>query len=366
MASDDWAIVVGIKSYFDPALAGLEGPENDAKEFYDWTVSTDGGAVPKPQATLIVSSDYHPPFTNAASAMPTAEGIKGAFDHLRSIADENEGKGLGREVGRRLYLFFSGHGFAPSQNDDLTALLTAEASIANAQLTHVIGSYMADFFWRAKFFEEILLFMDCCRSVMDCAQLYKPYEDERASDFYTVRRFYAYGARTAKESREWKMPDGQYHGVFTRTLVDALGGTGCDPSDPSKITAESLRDQLYNGFKNFMSDQDRNRPDLPKEPEVVYEQKPGANFTIVTRVSLVQRIFGRNMAAKFPVTILVSPERVGRRATARDKDLAVVSEETLAARTTLSLERGFYALDIAGDDEPTMFEVTGAGTEIHV
>lgn len=364
MARDDWAIVVGIKNYVDPDLAGLQGPENDAKDFYDWVVSSDGGAVPKGQATLIRSSDYHPPFKDPATAMPNPEAIKAAFDHLLSIADQNEKKGLGREVGNRLYLFFSGHGFAPAQHDELTALLTANASIANAQLTHVIGSYMADKFWRGKFFNEILLFMDCCRSVMDCAQLYMPWTDERATDYYKVRRFYAYGARVAKESREWQMPDGKFHGVFTKTLLDALGGSGYDPRDPALITAESLRDQLYNGFKHFMSAADQTRPDLPKEPEVVYEQKPGSNFTIVARANLAQRIFGLKKIAKYPLTIVASPGCVGRKAIVSDAKLATVSELTLVARTPLSLESGFYELAVAGEAEPIPFEVIGAGSEV--
>jgi hypothetical protein len=365
VAGDDWAVVVGIKNYADPDLAGLQGPENDAREFYDWVVSATGGAVPEAQAKLILSSDY-PPFTTVANAMPTADVIKHAFDHLRSLADENENKGLGRNVGRRLCLFFSGHGFAPSQHDELAALLTAEASVAGAQLTHIVGSYMADFFWRARYFEEILLFMDCCRSVMECAQLYKPYEDERATDFYQVRKFYAYGARVAKESREWQMGDGRYHGVFTRTLVDALSGTGYDPGDASIITAESLRDQLYNGFKKFMSPSDQKRPDLPKEPEVVYEQKPGGNFTIVTRANLVQRMLGLKTVPKYEVKLLVSPARIGKKATVRDKSLGALKEETLGAGTTLQLERGFYVIEIAGEPEPITFEVTGAGDEVHV
>jgi len=111
MAKDDWAIAVGVKSYFDPDLGGLEGPENDANEFHKWVVSRDGGAVPRGQAQLILSSMYHPPFQSASDAMPTAEAVKAAFDHLRSIADENQKKENGRVVGRRLYLFFSGHGF---------------------------------------------------------------------------------------------------------------------------------------------------------------------------------------------------------------------------------------------------------------
>ena len=366
MASDSWAIVVGIKDYFDPDLAGLQGPENDAREFHRWVSSPAGGAVPAAQIKLIVSSDF-PAISTQADAMPTAAAIKSAFDHLRTVADDNESRGLGRIVGGRLYLFFSGHGFAPAQSDDLTALLTAEASIASGQLAHIIGSYMADFFWRARYFEEILLFMDCCRTVMDCAQPYKPYVDERATDFYQVRRFYAYGARAAKESREWKTPeDGQYHGVFTRTLITALTENGFDPKDPSKITAESLRDQLYNGFKGFMSPADRQRPDLPKEPEVVYEQKPNSNFTIVTRTNVLQRVLGLGTTPTYDVKVTVDATRVGQPANLLGGDLKVQKALTLVDPMTLNLERGLYAIEVEGLATPTAFEVTGAGSEVHV
>lgn len=363
MPKDDWAIVVGIQRYFDPGLTGLQGPENDATDFYKWVISSEGGAVPEGQAKLIRSSDF-PPFTTESGAMPTRTAIKEAFDHILSVADDNERKGLGRTVGNRLYLFFSGHGFTPSHHDELTALLTAEASVADAKLTHVIGSYMADKFWRGKFFKEVMLFMDCCRDIMDCAQLYTPYDDERGTDFYKGVRFYAYGARVAKESREWMMADGLYHGVFTKTLMDGLGGAAYDPDDPSKITAESLRDQLYNGFKNFMSAADRKRPDLPKEPEVVFEQKPGGNFTIVTRGNFAQRILGRTKGTTYQVTIFASAPRLGKKASIRNSKLDVVSEQTLVAQTTLSLPRGFYAIDFGDSAEEVTFEVTGAGGEV--
>src|SRR4051794_20882261 len=144
MGKDDWPIVVGVKNYPDPDLAGLEGPEIDAKEFHDWVILGNGGDVPPGQAIPILSAEYNPPVTSPATAMPSQDKLKAAFDQLLSIADENEKKGFGREIGNRLYLFFSGHGFAPDQQDELVALLTANASIAEAQLTHVIGSYMAD------------------------------------------------------------------------------------------------------------------------------------------------------------------------------------------------------------------------------
>jgi len=361
MARDDWAIVVGIKNYADPDLAGLQGPEIDAQEFHAWVTSSGGGAVPPGQARLILS--------DPATVMPTPEAIKAAFDHLLSIADANEQKGLGRVIGDRLYLFFSGHGFAPDQNDELTALLTADASIAHAQLSHVIGSIMADTFWRGKFFKEILLFMDCCRSIMECAQLYAPYPIERATGYDQVRRFYAYGARVAKESREWQMADGQYHGVFTKTLLDALGGSGYDRDNPAVITAFSLSDQLYNGFKGFQSPADQANEDLPHEPDVDFEHKPSNNFTIVGSAGPVlrtfRRTFGRKPVAKYPVTIVARPSHVGKAATLSDAKLAVLSQLTLAVGTPLSLELGFYSLAIAGEPEPILFEVIGPGGEVH-
>jgi hypothetical protein len=182
------------------------------------------------------------------------------------------------------------------------------------------------------------------------------------------------------------MGDGQFHGVFTKTLLDALRSTGYDHSDPSKITAESLRDQLYNGFKGFMSEADRKRPDIPNEPEVTYEQKPGANFTIVERANVVQRMLapipgvprrvqqmlGLSQVPTFRVTIHVSEPRVGQKAAIRDKDLELVSEETLREPTVVQLERGFYSIEIPSAAEPVVFEVIGAGesigvgTEVHV
>lgn len=365
MAKNDWAIVVGIQRYLDPDLSGLQGADNDAKEFYDWVISSDGGAVPPGQATLIRSSDF-PPFTTAAGAMPTRTALKKAFDHLLTLADENAAKDLGRTVGDRLYVFFSGHGFTPYKHLDLTALLTAEASVAEAKLMHLVGSYMADRFWSAKLFKETILFMDCCRTLMHCAQPYNPYEEELATDFHEGRRFYAYGARVAKESREWQMADGGYHGVFTRTLLNALGGAGHEPNDPSKITAESLRNYLYTSFKNFMSEADRLRPDLPKYPEVVYEQIPGVNFTIVTRGNVVGRLLRRTKGATYDVTIVASPPRLGQRATVRNKTLSVVADQPLTVRTTLQLPPGLYSIEFPGSGDHTPFEVAGVGVEVNV
>jgi hypothetical protein len=363
MSKDDWAVVVGIQTYFDAgSLGALSGPENDAKAFHDWVTSKPGGEVPKGQAKLILSSQFKQPFPTAADAMPTADAIKDAFDHLKSVANENAENGNGLTVGDRLYIFLAGHGFAPSLDDQLTALLTAEASVANSQLQHIIGSYMADWFWRAGYFKQVLLFVDCCRSILPCTQLFKPYQDERGRDFDQLTRFYAFGARIGQESREWTPDGGVCHGVFTMTLMNGLQGAAYDPRTPKNITAESLRDYLYNDFKNFMVPGDRERSDRRKDPEVQYEQRPDSNFVVapVPPTGIVERVIGAR-AKQYTRTITVAPQFVGKQAEIQDWTYNKIADLVLQATNAVPLARGTYLIKTDGAEVP--FEVTGGPLE---
>src|SRR4051812_32471991 len=107
----DHAVVIGIKDYpaFD-ADNPLLGPENDAEAFHDWLISATGGDVPSSNAKLIASKNYSRPFANASVARPMVIDIQSAFEDLQTIASENEDKGNGYQVGRRLYIYMSGHG----------------------------------------------------------------------------------------------------------------------------------------------------------------------------------------------------------------------------------------------------------------
>src|SRR5262245_47680846 len=111
MAATDWGIVVGITRY--PELENLDGSENDAQAFYDWLVSPTGGNVPARQVALILSSAF-PAVTTAVRAEPSAYHIAQAFDDLVDVANANRAAGNGLQVGRRLYIYLSGHGFAPT------------------------------------------------------------------------------------------------------------------------------------------------------------------------------------------------------------------------------------------------------------
>jgi len=58
MNEKDSAVVVGISKY-GSIKPELEGPKKDAMEFYTWLVSATGGAVPKDNVGLVLSSKWH-------------------------------------------------------------------------------------------------------------------------------------------------------------------------------------------------------------------------------------------------------------------------------------------------------------------
>lgn len=368
MGKNDWAIVVGIDTYFDSSLPALKGPENDARAFYDWVIAEDGGDVPESQAMLVLSSKFPRPFAALADARPTVKEIVELFDILRARAVANAEKGIGYHVGDRVYLFFAGHGFAPSHRQDQTALLVADADTNAAQLAHILGTYMADTLYFLRLFDEVFLFMDCCRSSSECAQLFMPYGDDTAPDFHKVRRFYAYGARAGKEARERDFGEGTFHGVFTRTLLDGLRGAAYDPEEPVKITAESLQNLLYNAYPDHMDPALRADPDIPNEPEVVFERKPEKLVVGATPVkgvlAKIKSFAGMSIVPKFAVKIRTA-KHAGKEAQILDKTLEPVTTITLAAENALELQRGIYAIFVDGAP-PKKFEVTGSSGGVDV
>src|SRR4051794_2517188 len=105
MPLPDYALCVGINRY--PGLTPLSGAEADAQAFYDW-VTSEGGVVGT-NAKLILSTQF-PVGINASKAKPASQEIWDFFEKLRADANINNAKRLGLIAGRRLYLFFSGHG----------------------------------------------------------------------------------------------------------------------------------------------------------------------------------------------------------------------------------------------------------------
>jgi hypothetical protein len=272
------AIVVGVQGY--PELPpALQGPENDAKKFFAW-VTTHGGVDPDPvkgDAKLIL--DDRPLAAAALDARPTAETIKYEFDKLETQAKKS---GTGR-AGERLYLYLSGHGFG----QDLTnASLLMPNATQDRTRHHIPGRPWADHFFSRGYFDEVLLFIDCCRERYRTATLNGPGTDPAVPPPGS-RRFYGFASTFGLLAVERDI-HGQMGGVFTAALLDGLNG-GASEED-GRITGESLKAYLEENMRGYLSPddlEDKNiatRPDLlcsPPEDQFIIANVPPTRHDVV-------------------------------------------------------------------------------------
>jgi hypothetical protein len=349
MAKEDWGIVVGVGVY--PGLSNLDGPENDASAFYDWLVAPDGGAVPPEQVARILSSQFQPPAATARDAEPTNLRVQYAFEDLQGVADANAKAGRPRRVGRRLYVYLSGHGCAPRFGD--AALLTANATQLHAGY-HILGKLYANWFLRSNFFDQAVLFMDCCReSYPQVPPSLPPWSDITGTDAVDkTRSFYGFGTKWSRLSRERVMEDGKVHGIFTWALMKGLQGAACDPAT-GQINATTVGNYLYNNMKTFLTPDDLADPDVPKEPDLEYDNNPN-NPIVLATLGAVPR---------YSVTINLPANAAGKRVQVLDSKLQLVDSVSAASPAwQLQLTRGTYLAQVLelGLQTPA-FEVTGTG-----
>ena len=264
MAVDDRGIVVGITTY--PDISPLQGPEQDAEEFYDWLTSSAGGDVPPDHVDKFVSSEFQlaPP---AAPVRLPAQEVAQAFDRLHAAALGTSG--IPRRLGRRLYVYAAGHGAAlpfsadPERSD--AALLVADATKFNA--AHVMTKVRALYFLNAGIFDEIVVFMDCCRIPINLNPNYPSYVNANAIDTLTSERrtFFGFATKWGVNARE-KPFNGVTRGVFTTALMAGLKGAAANPD--GSITSSSLRNYLLLHMKDLLTDAEQLDPDIPKRPDI--------------------------------------------------------------------------------------------------
>lgn len=342
MNERDRAIIVGIRSY--PGLGQpLDGPENDAKKFCEWATSKTGGQLKGKDARLILSSQFGP-MKKPIDAKPTLEAIQRELDQLQDEAEENGKRGEGLRVGRRLYLYFSGHGFEPAA--DRVALLMANATRLRGY--HVVGKLYADYFRRSGIFDEVLLFMDCCReSLQQFPTLLPPYVEMLSSTApETGKWLHAFATKWSRKSREKKI-GGVAHGIFTAALLRGLGGEAADAS--GQVTDESLTNYLHDHMKDPLTKKELEDPDIPKQPDIDYDKDPTNRLIIV-----------RGKPTGFRVVFNTRPESKGQQlVVSGGQPPAPVLTTTIAASpVSANLAKGFYKAQIAAG-AGKLFEVPG-------
>ncbi|SEE07841.1 hypothetical protein SAMN05519104_5148 [Rhizobiales bacterium GAS188] len=339
MALADRALVVGINRY--PAIGSLQGAEADALDFHAWVTDPAGGGVAPAMAQLILSREGASP--KVKDAEPARYQIERFFTDIDECANENNGLSLGLKAGRRLYMFFSGHGFAPSY--DRSAVLMANTTLT--LLDNVAGRLWADRLFQGGWFDEVLLFQDACRSSVGVSELMPPFLKPRVMPGRgNPWRFYAFSAKDGKVALEKPNGAGQVRGIFTSTLMEGLRGAARDPAT-GDITSAQLKAYLQKNMKAKLSPTELQNDDIAQDPDV-FDPDP----CVIVKAPVVAAAI-----RKFPVRITLSA--AGLQAHIEDSSFAVVEQGNGAQVWNLQLAIGIYKLVVAGQGT-RLFEVSGA------
>lgn len=184
--------------------------------------AADGGAVPDDDTHIKqqTSADFGLA-ASASQAHPSRDDVIRLFDEVMETLEEQD------EQGRRLYVFFAGHGCSPT---DARAIRNASLLMANASLPrrphNLPGNLVAEHMRTSAYFREVVLFMDCCRDEMSNAPLLNPWEPcpEPGEDGKLVT---AYATAWASKAREREF-DGKYRGIFSHSLMEVLNSGQVD------------------------------------------------------------------------------------------------------------------------------------------
>lgn len=352
MNDSDYAIVVGVSRY--PTLRApapgaphdLQGPDADAQAMYAWLTDPDGGGVPESQAYLINSALFPNPFaverlgpTTRIKARPDREDIEGTFGWVDACF-EACGK---MKLGRRLTVYFSGHGFSVGDADGGIY----DACASPRKLSHFYVRSWFDRFYRMAMFEEYVLWVDACSDVIPISApsaAMMPIED--SPDMANGRAFVAYSSRGGRLSVERPGPDGQVHGVFTMALLDGLKGKARDP-DTGHVTTDGLARHLRRAMPSYMTDADLDNPDIGKEPAF------GARDELD---------FGAPAAddGRIAVTLRFDPRHEGQDVQVLDNAFAPLEEGVVRDATwEVRLPAGLFKAVVPATGGSLLFEVDG-------
>lgn len=268
MNTEDYAIVVGVSKYpglgeeQDPSSADLKASHRDAEAVAAWLVDPNGGGLPENNVKKFLTDDSLE--QNANNASPKAEEIRIAFRSFIDLANRNRNRGEGLKVGRRLYIYMSGHGFSPRMGQG--ALYTANAIPLDA--SHSYASGWIEWFADNHYFEEYVLWMDCCMD-RNLSTLLEPVFGRSASSGGAGKHFLAFAACSSEKTVERPIAEanGEIHGVFTWALLSGLRGAASDSS--GTVRSESLRNYLLDEMRRYLTPEDLNNTLISKQPDVI-------------------------------------------------------------------------------------------------
>jgi hypothetical protein len=268
---------------------------------------------------------------------------------FEDLARQNNENMKGLRVGRRLYLFFSGHGCAFPPNE--AALLAANFT-TDANRYHIPGRLWAHIFSVRGYFDEVFLLMDCCRESLPLFALQPPPLTLTTADTDSIengRTFYGFATRWNRRTKDSKF-NGVAHGIFTYALLAGLSGKAAHPTTGC-ITAASLGQWLKENMKVYLTDDQKNNPDVPKSPDLDYEPEPAEQMILATVAP-----------PKFRVRINIANDLVGQPVQILDGAFNIVCSLSAAPlQWQVDLYKGGYLVQGYLANRQKGFFVNGSG-----
>ncbi len=265
-APEDHAIVVGIDRYRNPGIYSLRGAVNDANLFREWLIRADGGGLNPNNVKCVLSG------SNGAAYTPSVDEIV-----LKILEYFDQMENTGRPVGRRLYLFFAGHGVAPPIGNDCS--LIAANSPYNP-LWGLHGVMTADIVRKQPMFQEVVLFMACCRIVAGNAPVWNGLPSPTAplpnSNFLHGLAVKWQTPDTERDLPNPLNPAGPHlrQSLFAHSLLKGLMSA---QDDQGAITSLSLKDFVKKQVQDLLPPAVKRPPDFNWDdnlPPVIFRAAP--------------------------------------------------------------------------------------------
>jgi hypothetical protein len=323
---EHYAIVIGINDYPLSGLAPLKGPVNDANDFTAWLSDPEGGNLPSKNIWRLVSSD-------------AADGVYPHPNHVEALFEPFIVNGVQGQCGERLYIFAAGHGFGDPSDMGKTALYAANAK--RMFPWHIAITNYAEWLRRHAVFEEIILIMDCCRTINSYHEIREPQyvvsSGNPAAD--RVRYFYAFAAPRGKEARERSFEDGRSSGIFTRTLLNALRKAR---PEQGRVTGQVVKNHIHNSLDHFAG----SARAVVEPPEIKLDSHRDITF------------LHRKTPGSQAIQVVVQPPYEHSTLVLFDGNFREIRQEQTSSSTlVLDLEPGLYKIALKDSTRQRIFEV---------
>ena len=351
MGAHDFALLVGNSDYGNE-LSRLDGPPNDIAAFAHWLVDPAGGALP-PQNVLVLADRVGalpPGVQNPAPARWQEVYVR--FFGTDTIAQQNQ---IAGDAHRRLWVVFAGHGNMPARQfgrDPITAcFIPQDWKRSQPFLGWIVPvEYLRLCVDAFKEFDEVVVFMDCCRSETgELIEPARPFPITR-STVQRDRQFVVLCAAQA-DRLAYERPigsDGLVHGVFTASVLDGLRTLR---DGQQRLSVRALLDYVRNAYSRHFSDR-RIKP----EPDLL-EAESSLPFLLV-----------QGQAAAADVSFVAHQQPLGTYVQLVDGADNVICGFQLADPPVVrSLKTGFYRILSAGGEEIRMFRhIAAEGRSVNV